>query len=387
MHLRSGAYYRSGNLSVAGGFGSISTQESTARTQTHVSETIETVAYETDTESSMASFSTNPFETDDHGLTFEGKLTYLRDNEHGAKIYKDYYGKFAVKVEDHPSEFNPGPYVNFQGDRHMGRNGVMYLMVEDPDEVDTLGQKVPRGVPIDDEFPPAPTRPNMRCVDSIWTQAVPIDDPIKALYKRQISGVEYFYERNYPQEGTMLDEKCLYVFEEEIEGLPNNVINMDKFGQEWSLVRHSEVRKMTFQGWPIFPKGIRETSESNYVPPVTGARPIPSAPPIPAGAAKVSFAEEYVVPDTTRGHGRETPFESTPHSGHRPSRTTHMHTMGGHSVGTGPTKPPTKSASIMGSTGFKPGKMFGETARSKTRPSHFQKWVKKYNGSADLMTI
>ena len=54
------------------------------------------------------------------------------ENAHGAKIYKDYNQKFAVKVEDHPSDHDPAPFVNFQGDRFMGRDGTMYLMTDNP---------------------------------------------------------------------------------------------------------------------------------------------------------------------------------------------------------------------------------------------------------------
>ena len=42
---------------------------------------------------------------------------------HGAKIYKDFIQRYAVKVEDHPSDVDPAPWVNFQGDRFMGRDG------------------------------------------------------------------------------------------------------------------------------------------------------------------------------------------------------------------------------------------------------------------------
>lgn len=63
---------------------------------------------------------------------------------HGAKIYKDYQSLYAIKVEDHPFDFNQAPWVNFQDDQFMGWDGCMYLKTKNLEDMDPLGNLVPR---------------------------------------------------------------------------------------------------------------------------------------------------------------------------------------------------------------------------------------------------
>ena len=69
------------------------------------------------------------FYSNSHGfeLDFDARLRFHMENIHGAKIYKDPFHKYVVKIEDHPSDFDPSPWVIFQGDRFMGRD-VTYLV-------------------------------------------------------------------------------------------------------------------------------------------------------------------------------------------------------------------------------------------------------------------
>ena len=60
----------------------------------------------------------------------------------------------AVEVEDHPLDVDPVPWVNFQGDRYMGRDGSMYLLVENPENVDRLGNTILREERLIEENPP-----------------------------------------------------------------------------------------------------------------------------------------------------------------------------------------------------------------------------------------
>lgn len=57
-------------------------------------------------------------------LEYDGRICFYSENTHGAKIYRDYLNCNAVKVEDHFSEFDTAPWVNFQGDHYMGRTKV-----------------------------------------------------------------------------------------------------------------------------------------------------------------------------------------------------------------------------------------------------------------------
>lgn len=90
-----------------------------------------------------------------------------------------------VKVEDHITEFDPAPWVNFQGDRYMGQDGAMYIIVEKSNVVDTLGNIVLEADPLRDEGPPRIAIIGYKLVNSILAHRVPIDDATKALYKRE----------------------------------------------------------------------------------------------------------------------------------------------------------------------------------------------------------
>ena len=63
-----------------------------------------------------------------------------------------------VKVEDHPSDLDPAPWVNFQGDRFMGRDGCMYLITNTPHDVDQLGNLIPKREMFIEENPPITDR-------------------------------------------------------------------------------------------------------------------------------------------------------------------------------------------------------------------------------------
>lgn len=61
------------------------------------------------------------------------------------------------------------------------------------------------------------------------------------------------------------------------------------------------------------------------------------------------------------------------------------HASSGHPAIRGPTRPPPSSPFFgpSGTIGFRPGKSPWEAQCSKVRPSHFQKWVKKFSGAGD----
>ena len=89
-------------------------------------------------------------------LDYNTKIIFIRDNTHGALIYKDPQNRFLIKIEDHPTEFEATPFVKYEGDRYTGQQGEMYLVVENLDVVDTLrGIQTPE--PHEgDEVPPKP---------------------------------------------------------------------------------------------------------------------------------------------------------------------------------------------------------------------------------------
>ena len=115
-----------------------------------------------------------------------------------AFIYKDPSNRFLIKIKDHPTDFNATPFVNYQGDRYIGPQGEMYLVVEDPDAVDSLGGIKEPQPHEGDEIPPKPLQEGVKLVNSILVRLVPIDNPTKALYKRMDEGSEFYYEKDDP---------------------------------------------------------------------------------------------------------------------------------------------------------------------------------------------
>ena len=113
MHLRLGAFYSSGNPIARENASRISTKESMARTPGLEAPPAEENLRDYVSESSMdtmSSYQSQPIGVD---LEYDGRLCFHMENTHGAKIYKDFIQRFAVKVEDHPSEVDPAPWVNF----------------------------------------------------------------------------------------------------------------------------------------------------------------------------------------------------------------------------------------------------------------------------------
>ena len=195
---------------------------------------------------------------------YEVKLHFHMENAHGAKIYKDYNQKFAVKVEDHPSDHDPAPWVNFQGDRFMGRDGTMYLMTDNPDDMDRMGNLVRREEQVIEEGPPRVNRPELRPTTSVWVKRVLIDDNTKVLYWREDMGTEFYYLRNSPPDHTTTDEKVLYTFVNTTEGVYGDVVFFDKYNQEWEMKVPSELRGLTQNGIPIIRPVIDLGGPSNF---------------------------------------------------------------------------------------------------------------------------
>ena len=130
----------------------------------------------------MDTSSSVPMRTQGIELEYDGTLRFHMTNAHGARIYRDFIiSRFVVRVEDHSSPVDPAPRVNYQGDRYMDRNGVMYLLVEDPEAVDVLGNPVDKEHGLIEEGPLRLEQQGLRLIKSVWTKQVPIDDATKAL--------------------------------------------------------------------------------------------------------------------------------------------------------------------------------------------------------------
>ncbi len=199
-------------------------------------------------------------------IQYDSRLRFQEENLHGAKIYKDSINRLAVKIEDYFTSFDPAPWVNFQGDRYMGRDASMYLLIENPDEVDKLGNTAPRETKSLEEGPPSIGMLGLRLVNSIWVRRILLDDSSKILYKREDHGSEFFYLRNCAPDYTITVDKVLYVFVQESTEGHKDVIFLDKFGLEWEMMLSSDLRDLTYLGVPVvnYEKGTGTSSDSAH---------------------------------------------------------------------------------------------------------------------------
>ena len=80
----------------------------------------------------------------------------------------------------------------------MGRDGVTYLFINNPDVVDVLDQIVPREEHCIHRVHSRPVQTKLKVINSITTKRILIGDDNQALYKRSDSGSEFFYHRKNP---------------------------------------------------------------------------------------------------------------------------------------------------------------------------------------------
>ena len=268
-------------------------------------------------------------------LEYDSRLRFQMENLQGAKIYKDTINRLVAKIEDHSTIFDPAPWVNFQGDRYVGRDGSMYVLTENPNEVNKLGCAILRETNSLEEGPPSVGLLGFKLVNSIWVCRILLDDNSKILYKQENHGSKFFYMRNCAPDYTITEDKILYIFVQESIEVHKNVIYLDKFGLEWEMILPGDLKDLTYLGESV----VRYEREKRT--------PIPT----------LSFKD----PSTTGT------------SGLRPKTSRSMHVLSGHLAIEVPTRP-------LQST---PVHSMGTPTRNKTRPSHFQKWVKKFNGTGD----
>lgn len=220
----------------------------------------------------------------------------------------------------------------------------MYLLVEDPEALDSLGNLVDKDPGLVEETQPKTNQPELKLISSICTPRVLIDDPTKALYMKEDVDTECFYLRDYPPEYSLTEEKTLYVFMNTLSEAFCSIVFLDKFGLEWEMKLDKEISGMTFLGVPVSRIGHVNTSTSSFTfwTPMGLPMPTPSAPyPMPRPATswpRVSFVDERAPLGWT--------------SAPRPIGSSPMHAMGGHSATRVPTglphtlfHPPTASTS------------------------------------------
>ena len=72
-------------------------------------------------------------------LKYNMTIECFANNALGAKIYIDPLGRFAKRIEDHVINFVQEMPFNVQGDRYMDPYGTMYILTENPHNMDKWG--------------------------------------------------------------------------------------------------------------------------------------------------------------------------------------------------------------------------------------------------------
>ncbi|MCO5567204.1 hypothetical protein L7F22_020892 [Adiantum nelumboides] len=376
MNLRSGNLYKSGRGASYAGTSQRSSEESVTNAR-QVLEPIVEDSFESSSNSSMAS-GTPTASADMHGpfsMAFNVRLAFAHVNLHGAELYRDPMNRWVVKIAEPPTQFDPAPFVNYQGEAYMGQEGDHYVVTSEPGNVDKWGQQVPAEKP---EEPPFRESPDMRLFDTLKVTHIPVDDLSLAVYKRETVDANHVYFAKDPLPQTIAKEKLLYVYLNSTQAPTITAMFFDKFAVRYKPLDDKAVQDLTKHGMPIpelvtkVPtssqpkymgdgesrgKAVPNSSEaaSSRADARSGARPVPSAPPFPqqqSGSAYVSF----------RGASAPEVHFATPSQ----IPQAHMDTV---------FVPRNDQSAAF------PGRHFNDAR--KIRPADLQKWVKKFNGSGD----
>ena len=115
MYLRLGNYYKAGLRDQV----SVKSSEESVSNLYHVLTPILEEEYISDTTSSMSLDAKN-IHLFEFSMAFNMRLTYIKTNDHKAKLFQDPMNHWIVCVEDTPTIFDAAPWVNYQGDMYMG---------------------------------------------------------------------------------------------------------------------------------------------------------------------------------------------------------------------------------------------------------------------------
>ena len=77
--------------------------------------------------------------TPSYQLEFNIKLRYDYTNDWGAKIYHDPMQRQVYKMVECPTRFEQSPWVNYQGDMYVGKDGARYEVTVHPHLVNAIG--------------------------------------------------------------------------------------------------------------------------------------------------------------------------------------------------------------------------------------------------------
>ena len=106
-------------------------------------------------------------------MDFNVRLEFVHTNAHDAQLYKDPMNRWVVKIEEHPTTFDPSPWVNYQGEMYVGQEGACYQVTKELDNVDKLRQSV---IVQKIEEPPYEETHELKLFTSVKVTRILVDD-------------------------------------------------------------------------------------------------------------------------------------------------------------------------------------------------------------------
>ena len=206
-------YLRLGNLYKSGRGTNTESQKSSEESVTNAIPILEPIQEE---DSFVESSFSMAFEThvstsipDNHPMLFNVRLVFAKTNTQDAQLFKDPMNRWVVKIEDHPTAFDPAPWVNYQGEMYVGQKGAHYQVVLEPDKVDKWGQVVTTQKP---KEPPYKETLELKLLNALKAIYILVDDPNMALYKWETNKTKQCYFARNPPPHSVVKDKVLYVY-------------------------------------------------------------------------------------------------------------------------------------------------------------------------------
>ena len=75
-------------------------------------------------------------------MEFNMRLKYEGINAYGAQLFTDPLSRYYVKTSEFVTPLQQMPWVEYQGELCIGEDGARYVMMVEPENVDTIGQPV-----------------------------------------------------------------------------------------------------------------------------------------------------------------------------------------------------------------------------------------------------
>ena len=183
-----------------------------------------------------------------YSMGFNVRLEFVHTNAHDAQLYKDPMNRWVMKIEEHPTAFDPSPWVNYQEEMYVGQEGACYQVTTEPNNVDKLGQLVTIQKI---EEPPYEETHELKLFTTIKVTCILVDDQDIALYMRESMESKQSFCTKNPPPHTLVKDKVLYAYMRVTQTMDLTLMFIDKFVVLYEPMDNRAMQDLTFHGTPI----------------------------------------------------------------------------------------------------------------------------------------